>query len=123
MKKLLVYFSLFAFIIILLVSYSINNKNSMTGIYLRSVNGINIIIEDDGGPTSMVNKTGKENIFDNLKNGDKILITYDSISETYPGETQIYNCKLIEQGSVNDIPKDTLDKLQEIGFTFDLSNN
>ena len=41
--------------------------------------------------------------------------------EIYPGRTTIYTCKLIEKGSVNDIPKDILDKLEEMGWTFDLS--
>ena len=58
-----------------------------------------------------------------MKIGDKIEITYDSIMETYPGKTQIYSCKLIEKDSVNDIPKDVLDKLQEMGWTFDLENS
>lgn len=122
MKKLLVYFSLLTFSIILLVGCSVNSKNSMTGIYLKSMNGSNIIIGEDSGPICMGNETGKENIFDDLKNGDKIVITYDLIMETYPARTQIYSCKLIERGSVNNIPKDTLDKLQEMGWTFDLSN-
>ena len=70
----------------------------------------------------MFNKTNKENIFDNLKSGDRIRITYDSIMETYPGKTNIYSCKLIEKGSLDNIPKDTLDKLKEMNWTFDLSN-
>ncbi|MGG7058248.1 hypothetical protein ACQPUY_08015 [Clostridium nigeriense] len=123
MKKLLVYFSLIIFSIILIVGCSENSRNYMTGIYLRSNNGINIIVSDDSGPTVMSNKTGNENIFDDLKSGDKIEITYDSIMETYPGKTQIYSCTFIERGSINDIPKDTLDKLQEMGWTFDLENS
>lgn len=123
MKKLLVYFSLFIVSIILLVGCSENSENSMTGIYLKSINGSNIIISEDSGPTLMSNKTGNENIFDDLKSGDKIEITYDSIMETYPGKTQIYSCKLIGKDSVNDIPKYVLDKLQEMGWTFDLENS
>ena len=58
MKKLLVYFSLPIFIIILFVGCSENSENSMTGIYLKSINGSNIIISEDSGPTLMNNKTG-----------------------------------------------------------------
>jgi len=120
MKKLLVYFSLIIFSIILLGGCSKNSKSSMTGIYLKSINGNNLIINEESGPTLMGNETGNENIFDDLKSGDKIEITYDSIMETYPGKTQIYSCTFIERGSINDIPKDTLDKLQEMGWIFDL---
>jgi hypothetical protein len=122
MKKLLVYFSLLTFSIILLVGCSVNSKNSMTGIYLKSINGSSIIIDENRVPTLMDNETGKENIFDDLKSGDKIEITYHLINETYPEKTQIYSCNLIERVNVNDIPQDILDKLQEMGWTFDLSN-
>lgn len=94
----------------------------MTGIYLKSNNEIHLIISEDNCPTVMGNKTGKENIFDYLKSGDKIKITCGPIAESYPAQTQIYSCKLIERGSVNDIPKDVLEKLQEMNWNFDLSN-
>lgn len=121
MKKLLVYLSLFTFSMILFVGCSEKSENSMVGIYLRSTNGSNIIIVENNGPFDMSNKTGSENVFDDLESGDKIEVTYDSIMETYPGRTKIYTCKLIEKGSANDIPKDILDKLEEMGWTFDLS--
>lgn len=120
MKKLLSYFSLFIFTILMLVGCSVNSKNSITGIYLKSINGNNIIIGDDNCPILLDNKTNKENVFDDLKNGDKIEITYDLINETYPAKTQIYSLKLIEKGNKNNIPKDTLEKLKELGWTFDL---
>ena len=121
MKKLLVYLSLFTFSMILFVGCSEKSENSMVGIYLRSTNGSNVIIAENNGPIDMSNKTGSENVFDDLESGDKIEVTYDIIMETYPGRTTIYTCKLIEKGSANDIPKDILDKLEEMGWTFDLS--
>ncbi len=120
MKKLLVYFSLIILSIILLAGCSANSKNSITGIYLKSINGSSLIISEDYGPIVMGNEAGKENIFGDLRSGDKIEITCGSIAESYPAQTQIYSCKLIERGSIKDIPKDTLDKLQEMGWSFDL---
>lgn len=122
MKKLFVYFYLLTFSIILLAGCSVKGTNSMTGIYLKSINGSNIIIGEGSGPICMDNETGNKNIFDDLKSGDKIEITYDLIKETYPAQTQIYSCNLIERCSADDIPKDILDKLQEMGWNFDLSN-
>ena len=122
MKKLLIYFSIIILSVVVVKIYSNNKKKVMIGVYLKSNNESNIIIAEDNGPIVMYNKTGKENIFDNLKSGDKIRITYDSIMETYPARTQIYSCKLIEKGTLDNIPKDTLNKLQEMGWTFDLSN-
>lgn len=122
MKKLLVYFLLFTISIISFTGCFADSKSYMTGIYLRSINGSNIIIDEDNIPICMDNKTGMEDIFRDLNNGDKIEVAYDTINETYPAETKIYNCKLIERGSINNIPKDALEKLEEMGWVFDLSN-
>ena len=47
--------------------------------------------------------------------------TASEIAESYPAQTSIYSCELIESVSTEDIPQDTLDGLQEMGWTFDLS--
>ena len=122
MKKLLIYFSIIFLSVIIVILYSNNKKNTMIGIYLKSTNENNIIISEDAGPIVMYNKTNKENIFDTLKSGDKIKITYDSIMETYPGRTNIYSCKLIKKENLDNIPKETLEKLKDLGWTFNLSN-
>ena len=122
MKKLLIYFSIIFLSVIIVILYSNNKKNTLIGIYLKSTNKNNIIISEEAGPIVMYNKTNKENIFDTLKSGDKIKITYDLIMETYPARTQIYNCKLIEKGNLDNIPKETLEKLKDLGWTFNLSN-
>lgn len=122
MKKLLIYFSIIFLSVIIVILYSNNKKNTMIGIYLKSTNENNIIISEDAGPIVMYNKTNKENIFDTLKSGDKIKIAYDLIMETSPARTQIYNCKLIEKGNLDNIPKETLEKLKDLGWTFNLSN-
>lgn len=97
-----------------------SENNPMVGIYLKSKSGNNLIIDENNGPIVMGNETGKEDTFDDLKSGDKIEITCGPIRETYPGGTEIYSCKLIERGSADDIPKDVLDKLQEMNWEFDL---
>lgn len=122
MKKTLMYFSLLALSLALLVSCSINNKATMTGIYLKSTDEIHLIIDETNQPITMNNATNNKDIFNNLRSGDKIEITYDSIAETYPASTNIYSCKFIESGTVNNISQDLLTRLEEIGWTFDLSN-
>ena len=108
--------------ILTLVGCSENDKNEMTGIFLKSMNGNHLIIDENGSPIEMGNETGKENIFDDLQSGDKIEITYDAIMERYPGQTHSYSCKLLEKGHIDDISTDTLNTLQEYGWIFDLSD-
>ena len=78
------------------------------------------MILDDGGAITMSNQTGDATIFDDLKSGDTIKVTYDEIAESYPAQTTIYSCELIERGSKEDIPQDSLDQLQEMGWAFEL---
>lgn len=122
MKKLLIYFSIIILSIIVVIIYSNNRNNTMVGIYLKSNNENNLILTEDNAPILMYNKTNNEYIFDNLKSGDKIKVSYDFTLETYPARTNIYSCKLIEEGNLDNIPKDTLDKLEELGWTFNFSN-
>ena len=119
MKKILRCFSLLILSMVTFIGCSGSGKNSMSGISLRSTNGISFIIDEDNFPITMGNNAGKEDAFDDLKNGDKIEITYDSINETYPWETNVYSYKLIERGSIDNIPKEVLDKLEEMGYSFD----
>lgn len=122
MKKVLINFSILTICLLLMVGCSQNNKSSITGIYLKSTNGINLIITENNEPICMNNKSGNENIFNTLKSGDKIEVTFEYIRETYPAQTDIYSCKLIEKGTINNIPKDVLISLEEMDWNFDLSN-
>lgn len=122
MKKVLINFSILTICLLLMIGCSQNNKSSITGIYLKSTNGINLIITENNEPICMNNKSGNENIFNTLKSGDKIEVTFEYIRETYPAQTDIYSCKLIEKGTINNIPKDVLISLEEMDWNFDLSN-
>ncbi len=107
-------------IIVILGGCSKINKVSMTGRYLKASSGINIIIDEEGLPIVMGNSSNKEEIFEGLQTGDKIEITCNSeIRETYPAGADIYSCKLIERGTIEDIPKMTLKTLEDMGWTFE----
>lgn len=106
-------------IIVILGGCSKINKVSMTGIYLKASSDIHLIINEDGLPIVMGNSSNKEEIFEGLQTGDKIEITCNSeIRETYPAGTDIYSCKLIERGTVENVPKMTLKTLEDMGWTF-----
>lgn len=98
------------------------NKVSMTGRYLKSTSDTHLIIDENNSPIVMGNSSKKDNIFEGLQTGDKIEIICNSeIRETYPAGTDIYSCKLIERGTIEDIPKETLKSLEEMEWTFDFS--
>lgn len=98
------------------------NKVSLTGRYLKSTSDTHIIIDESTSPIVMENRSSKENIFEALQTGDKIeIICNAEIRETYPASTEVYSCKLIERGTIDNINNDVLSNLVEMGWNFDLS--
>ncbi len=86
----------------------------MEGYYLKTTGGDMIVCKD--GPCVMRNESGNDGVFDGLRNGDRIEVTYEYVLETYPGKMPVYSCKLLERGSIEDIPEDVLENLSELGW-------
>jgi hypothetical protein len=91
-----------------------------TGRFLIADDGSYIIIVPDYGPIVMANKTDNEDVFDNMQTGDKIKVSYYIIADSYPGQTEIYSCELIEKGGFEDIMQDDYafhyNQLKELGL-------
>lgn len=92
-----------------------NTKPTMEGYFLLIKNDQYMIVNDNGTPIVMLNQSGKNTIFDDLQTGDRILISYDTILETWPAHTRVYHCKLLKKGSIANIPDRTVKQLQEQG--------
>lgn len=85
-----------------------------TGRYLLADNGSHMIIMDSS-PIALSDKSeGK--MFENLTNGDKILVFHNGIDESYPGSTRAYMCFKIGEGEITDIPENVLTSLDELGW-------
>lgn len=120
MKKIIIF--VFTLILVGTAAFAIyitNADPTMTGRCLVTTNGIYMIVDNNGSPIVMNNQSDNENIFEGLKSGDKIKITFDGIDQSYPGRTGVYGCKLILEGSLSDFPKATLSELQNMGWQFE----
>lgn len=95
-----------------------NGRASMVGRCLISTDGQYLIIDENGAPIVLSNQSENEQMFEKLQSGDKIQITFDGIQETYPAQTGVYTCELLEKGSMEEIPTETVGSLQELGWTF-----
>ena len=96
-------------------------KGTATGRYIRGTENFHLILIEEGysgpiSPCTMYNTTGNDSIFDSLQTGDKIRITCDGYRETYPLQTDIYSLKKLENGNINDIPKEHIQFLTENGW-------
>lgn len=117
MKKRIVIYILLSFLLVILGGCTTENKSKVVGWYLKSGES-HLIIDENGGPIVMGNASKKEDIFEGFENGDKIEITCGPIRESYPGGTEVYSCKRIQAGDIDNIPKDTLDNLKQMGWEF-----
>ena len=100
------------------IGCSSNSKMNMEGRYLR-VGKANLIIDENGGPIVMNNISGNDELFDDLKNGDKIKIKCNEVLNSYPAQTQVDKFKFLEAGDISDIPQSTINSLKELGWEID----
>ena len=100
-----------------------NGESTLSGWYLHSENGADLMITEDHGPISMSEKTRGGTLFDGLNHGDFIEITHDAIAETYPGQAGVYTCQKLSDGSFEDIPADIVADLRFMGYTFDFHSH
>lgn len=93
---------------------SLSLSNS-TGLYLKTDNGTHMLISDNS-PICLSNRTGDEHAFDNLTDGDEILVIHDGIAESYPAQTGAYFIKKTGDGEFADIPGEVISQLTELGW-------
>lgn len=93
-------------------------KSTTTGWYLAAENGASLIVTEDGEPITLSDQSKDGGLFDGLNSGDRIQITHDGVNETYPGQTGAYTCKLLEEGTLENVPEETLESLEELGYDF-----
>lgn len=67
------------------------------------------------GPVSF-QSTEEEPRFAQLHSGDKVEVKLEFIQETYPGQSEALDIRLLEEGSLEDVDADTLASLTEMGW-------
>lgn len=76
-----------------------------------------ILIEDKQlSPISMSVEGSADEFFSGYETGDKIEVTLSLVAESYPGQAEVYSIKLVEKGSVSDIPTQVMSELREMGW-------
>lgn len=104
---------------ILLLSACGGETGTLTGWYLEADNGAHLMICEDGEPLSLSDGSRSGQLFDGLDSGDRIEITCGAIAECYPGQATAYTCKLLADGTPEDLPAETLADLAKLGYSFD----
>ena len=88
----------------------------LEGCVLIADNGSYLIVLDDHSPIKMSDRSKDGGAFLDLQTGDRIRVLHDGIRESYPGQTGVYRVRLLERGSIDDIPSDVLEALRQLGW-------
>lgn len=118
MKKRIILISTLSVVLLFVLAVLFMAKNSLgcsTGTYIRSDHGTSLIVIDNS-PVSMHSQREKARLFENLSDGDRVLILHDGIAESYPGQTGVYFLLKLSDGSMDDIPAEVISSLQELGW-------
>ena len=98
------------------VDSALDSITVLTGYSLKCENGSYMIIEETGSPIRYsFNKAIGTNV-EKLADGDRIFIISDLINESYPGSTSAHLIFKYADGSLEDIPEETLMQLSEMGW-------
>lgn len=85
-----------------------------TGQCLMADNGSVLLMKD--GPIRMSDRSLSGSLFDNLADGDRILVLHDGIAESYPAQTGAYFLLRLGSGSRADMTPSHLQQLTELGW-------
>lgn len=81
-----------------------------------NVEGItSLLVTEDGG--AVVLTTEINDAFCDCENGDRIRVTHGAVEETYPARTEVYDYKRLEEGTLDDLPEETLESLEALGWS------
>ncbi len=118
MKKALI--SVMAIILVVVTAFTVfmasGSKSLVSGYSLRCSNDTYMIIEETGSPIRYSFSDALGRNVEKLTDGDRILIISDLINESYPGSTRAHFVLKLSDGEISDIPENTLDSLEELGW-------
>ena len=75
-----------------------------------------LLVTEDG--EVMVLTTEIADAFCGWSNGDRVRVTHDGVSETYPAQTEVYDYETLAEGDWSDIPEETVTALKGLGWDF-----
>lgn len=88
------------------------------GRILFDVNGTALLVTEDGSPIVLSVQTEGDDPFHGISTGDKVSVTHDGIGDSYPQQTGAYDWQLLEKGTPEDLPEETLTALEDLGWDF-----
>jgi hypothetical protein len=111
------------FAVIAIAGCGKNNKSedmvlwTISGRYCETTDGKRLLLSDTEGAICL-SVASEGDMFADLENGDEIEIAVDGVAETYPAQATVYECTLIQKGTVDDLDMEELQALSDLGWEF-----
>jgi hypothetical protein len=86
------------------------------GRYCQTINGTSLLLSTNDGPICL--SPINDDLFNDFEIGDEIEISISGVGETYPGQAIVFDCELINKGTINDLDYDDVQNLIEMGYDF-----
>lgn len=96
--------------------FQATGRSVMLGRYLQAGDGSHIMIDRQGTPIILGDRSRTGDLFQGLEDGDRVLFLCSDIQESYPARSRAYWCFRLERGTAADLPADTLGQLKELGW-------
>ncbi len=88
------------------------------GRLLLAENGAALLVTEDGMPMTLSVQAEGNDPWAGYHSGDRVRVTHDGVSETYPLQTGVYDWERLEEGAMEDVPEETITALEELGWDF-----
>lgn len=118
MKKCILLVCLLAVLILTACAAPEAERTETRGRYLVLWNaeGItSLLVTEDGG--AIVLTTEINDAFCDCENGDRVRVTHGAVLESWPAQTEVYDYQRLGDGSLSDIPEETLEQLEDLGWS------
>jgi hypothetical protein len=94
-----------------------SGKTFETGHCVMTEGGMCVWVGEDGQPVVLHDQSDDGNLFAEVTSGDTIRFVRDeAIMESYPAQVNVYRCWKTAEGTLEDIPQETLDNLARTGW-------
>ncbi len=88
------------------------------GRLLLAENDSALLVTEEGIPMVLSVQEDGNDPWAGYHSGDRVRVTHDGVNETYPAQTGAYAWERLEEGTLNDVPEETLAALEELGWDF-----
>lgn len=93
-------------------------RTETEGRLLLAENGTALLVmEDETAVTLSVQAEGADP-WDGFQSGDRVAAVLGPLRETWPAQADVYDWRLLEKGTLEDVPEDVLTGLEDLGWDF-----